>query len=41
MAADPILPLLEAGGHEAILLSTEPAAGVVDALLAERGEAPR
>ena len=27
MAADPILPLLEAGGHEAVLLSTEPAAG--------------
>jgi hypothetical protein len=27
MATDPILPLLEAGGHEAVLLSTEPAAG--------------
>ena len=27
MAADPIFPLLEAGGHEAVLLSTEPAAG--------------
>ena len=27
MACDPILPLLEAGGHEAVLLSTEPAAG--------------
>lgn len=27
MAGDPILPLLEAGGHEAVLLCTEPAAG--------------
>lgn len=27
MAGDPILPLLEAGGHEAVLLSTEPGAG--------------
>lgn len=27
MAGDPILPLVEAGGHEAVLLSAEPAAG--------------